>query len=112
MFGKQQLLDSPKLKEFADNNFRIDENGKKSSKRAENMVGKGEIACCKQFLLFPQCFQKTCATDMGLFGEGLTSQYEVLSIKRYEALENIERAGENAAQDNFLLFLQCFLTHQ
>ena len=23
----------------------------------ENMVGKGEIACDEQFLLFPQCFQ-------------------------------------------------------
>ena len=21
---------------------------------------KGEIACCEQFLLFPQCFQKAC----------------------------------------------------
>ena len=24
----------------------------------ENTVGKGEIACYEQFLLFPQCFQK------------------------------------------------------
>ena len=24
------------------------------------MVGKGEIARCEQFLLFPQCFQKAC----------------------------------------------------
>ena len=28
-------------------------NGKKT-------VGKGEIACYEQFLLFPQCFQKAC----------------------------------------------------
>ena len=53
-----------KLKEFADNNFNLDENGKMFSKRAENTVGKGEIACYDQFLLFPQCFQKTCAADM------------------------------------------------
>ena len=26
--------------------------------RAENIVGKGEIARYEQFLLFPQCFQK------------------------------------------------------
>ena len=26
----------------------------------ENTVGKGEIARYKQFLLFPQCFQKAC----------------------------------------------------
>ena len=29
----------------------------------ENTVEKGEIVRCKQFLLFPQCFQKTCNTD-------------------------------------------------
>ena len=29
-------------------------------KRAENTVGKGKIARYKQFLLFPQCFQKAC----------------------------------------------------
>ena len=26
----------------------------------ENTVGKGELARYKQFLLFPQCFQKAC----------------------------------------------------
>ena len=26
----------------------------------ENTVGKGEIACYEQFLLFPHCFQKAC----------------------------------------------------
>ena len=26
----------------------------------ENIVGKGTIAHYKQFLLFPQCFQKAC----------------------------------------------------
>ena len=26
----------------------------------ENTVGKGEIACYEQFLLFPQSFQKAC----------------------------------------------------
>ena len=32
----------------------------KLSKWVENTVGKGEIACYEQFLLFPQCFQKAC----------------------------------------------------
>ena len=40
--------------------FRFDENGRKLSKQVENTVGKGEIACYEQFLLFPQCFQKAC----------------------------------------------------
>ena len=44
-------------------NFRFDENGRLFSKLVENTVGKGEIACYKQFLLFTQCFRKTCTTD-------------------------------------------------
>ena len=54
------ILDDSKLKEFADDNFRFDENGRKLSKRVENIVGKGEIARYEQLLLFPQCFQKAC----------------------------------------------------
>ena len=48
------------MKEFADDNFKFDENGRKLSKRVENTVGIGEIARYEQFLLFPQCFQKAC----------------------------------------------------
>ena len=54
------FLDSSKLKEFADDNFKFDQNSRKYSKRMENSVGKGEIARHEQFLLFQQCFQKTC----------------------------------------------------
>ena len=31
--------------------------------RVENIVGKGEIARYKQFLFFPQCFQKLSVVD-------------------------------------------------
>ena len=55
---RRQILDSSKLKEFAGDNFKFDENGRKLSIRVENTVGKGEIARYEQFLLFPQCFQK------------------------------------------------------
>ena len=48
-----------KLKECADDNFRLQENDGKSSTRVENTEGKGEITRHEQFLLFPQCFQKT-----------------------------------------------------
>ena len=57
-FPKQQILYSKKLKEFADNNFKFDQNGRKFSKRVENTDGKGEIACNEQFLLFPLVFSK------------------------------------------------------
>ena len=49
---KRQVLDSSKLKDFADITFEFDENGRKFSKLAENTVGKGEIAYYKQFFLF------------------------------------------------------------
>ena len=60
---KWQILHSSKLKDFEDDNCKFDENGRKFSKWVENTVGKGEIACYKQLLLFPKCFQKTCTAD-------------------------------------------------
>ena len=63
------------MKQFADDNFEFDENGRKFSKRVENTVGKGEIARYEQFLLFPQCFLKRLVLqtpkNQGLFGKGL-----------------------------------------
>ena len=40
-FPKRQILDSSKLKAFAEDNFKFNENGRKLSKRVENTVGKG-----------------------------------------------------------------------
>ena len=51
------------MKEFADENSEFGENGRELSKRVENTVGKGEITHYQQFLLFPQCFEKTCTAD-------------------------------------------------
>ena len=57
-FPDDKILDRSKLKLSAGNSFTFDENSRKFSKRVENTVGKGEIACYEQFLLFPQCFQQ------------------------------------------------------
>ena len=65
--NKWQTLDSSKLEEFADDNFKFDEKGRKFSKRLENTVGKGEIAC-------QECVRNTCTADtknQALFGKGL-----------------------------------------
>ena len=62
-FPKRQIIDCSKFKDFADDNFKFDENGGKVSKRVENTGGKGEIARYEQFLLFPQCFQKFLTAD-------------------------------------------------
>ena len=53
-----------KLKDFADDNFKFDDNGRKFSKPVENTGGKGEIARYKQFLLFLHHLQKTSTVDM------------------------------------------------
>ena len=60
-FPKWKILDSSILKKFPDDKFKFDENGRKYSKGIGNPVRKGEIAY-EQFLLLPQCFQKTCTT--------------------------------------------------
>ena len=73
-FPKQHILNSSKLKEFADDNFKLDEYGGKFSKRVENTVGKAEIARDEQFLLYPQCFKRPILQTLknqGLFGKGL-----------------------------------------
>ena len=49
----RQILDSSKLKGFADDNFKFDENGRKLSKRVENTR-------YEQLLFFPQSIQKAC----------------------------------------------------
>ena len=55
-----KILESSKLKELEDDNFKFDQNGRKLSKLVENTVEKEEIARYEQFLLFPQYFQKAC----------------------------------------------------
>ena len=52
-FPNDIILDSSKLKEFADDNFKFDRKSRKFSKWVENTVEKGQIAHYKQFLLFP-----------------------------------------------------------
>ena len=58
-------------------------------------VGKREIARNQQFLLFPQCFQKTCTADM--LKQGLV----------WESVNSCGK-GENAGYQHFLLFQQTF----
>ena len=62
---RRQILDSSKLKEFEDDNFKFDENRSKLSKWVENTVGKGEIALLRAIAPFPTVFSK------GLFTRGV-----------------------------------------
>ena len=68
------FLDSSKLKEFADDNFKFDKNGRNLSKRVENTVGKGEIARYEQFLLSHSVFKRLVSQGhqkVSLSGNGL-----------------------------------------
>ena len=51
------------MTEFADDNFKFENKGRKFSKKVKNIGEKGEIAPDKQFFVFQQCFQKTHNAD-------------------------------------------------
>ena len=72
------------MKQFADDNFKFDENGRKLSKRVENNVGKGEIARYEQFLLFPRCFQKACfpGASKGVIVWGWVNDFEKEALRK------------------------------
>ena len=61
--SQTMILDSSILKEFADDIVKFDVDSRKFFRQVENIVVKGEIARYEQFLLFPQCFLKTCIAD-------------------------------------------------
>ena len=96
---RPQILDFSKLKEFADDNFKFDENGRKLSKQVENTVGKGEIAHYEQFLLFPQCFQKACfpgASKGVIVWEWVKSKDKILRKPLKKEMKFMLKTPENA----------------
>ena len=54
-FPKRKILDSSKLKEFADDNFKVDENGRYFFKRIEN-TGKRRNCSLRAIPPFPTVF--------------------------------------------------------
>ena len=73
---------------------------------AENIVGKGEIARYKQFLLFPKCFQKLLMhQNKYLYTYNLTTLSKVLMTSREKKkLTKIMCKRQNAGNQGFLLF--------
>ena len=57
---RRQILDSSKLKEIADDNFKRRKWKKAIQTGRKHCGGKGEIIRYEQFLLFLQCFQNAC----------------------------------------------------
>ena len=97
-------------------------------------MGKGEIARCEQFLLFPQCFQNACfplASKGVIVWEWVKRmlilsqtpnfrpfqtervcrrqfKFDENSRKLSKPVENTVGKGEIARYEQFLLFPQCF----
>ena len=133
------ILDSSKLKEFANNNFKSDEKSWKVLQRVESLTrGKGEISLLEQFLHF-QCFLKdlycrhvksraclekgyvltfSCSLTIEfhrrifLIFSPSTTQSRLLSLFWKRPSKNIAGKGENAGNQQFLLFPQCVLLYQ
>ena len=57
-FPKRQVIDSSKLKEFADNNLKLDENGRKLSKQIENTAGERRNCSLRAISPIPTVFSK------------------------------------------------------
>ena len=71
-FPKQQILDSSKMKEFADDNFKLDEYGREFLKRIENTEGKEKLLVTSNFSLSPCVFKRLVLQtrkNQGFFGE-------------------------------------------
>ena len=58
LFPKHQILDSSKLKEFADNYFKFDENGKKVLQTGRKYCGKRRNCSLRAISPFPTVFSK------------------------------------------------------
>ena len=58
-FQNNKFQTLPNLKSLQMTILKVDENGRKFSRRFENTVGKGEIARYEQFFLFSHCFNTT-----------------------------------------------------
>ena len=78
------FIDSSKLKEFADDNLRIDKNGRKFFKRVENTMGKGEMLVASNFSFSHSVFKTLVlqtGKNQGLFGKGLSQTRLCICLK-------------------------------
>ena len=80
----------------------------------ENYVRKEENTDYHEFSLFPIMFSKSFfLRDVKTWGSVVkcqlfTIQSQLLTTQKKKALENTVRKGENAGNQHFLLFPQCF----
>ena len=101
---RRQILDSSKLKEFADDSFKFDENERKLSKRVENTGGKKKLLVMSNFSFSHSVFKRLVSQGhqkMSLCGNPFSTSL----------LKTLSRVGkgEIARIEQFLVFPHCFL---
>ena len=77
-FPNDNILDWSKLKEFADTNFKFDENGRKFSKGWKTMKEKKKLLVTSHFSFSRSVFRRLVLQtreNQGLFGKGLNVLY-------------------------------------
>ena len=83
--------------------------------RVENFMEKVEIAGYKHFFTFTTMLSiafllmSVQSRDYVALDQLFTTQSQLLTTPRKKRIENIVRKGENAGNQHFLLFPQCFL---
>ena len=76
LFSRLFYNNSSKLKEFADDNSKFDENGRKFSKWIENTVGKKKLLITSNFFFALSVFKRLVLQthkNQGLFGKGINA---------------------------------------
>ena len=88
-FPKRQILDSSKLKELADNDFKFDENGRKSIQMGRKHWEKEKLLITSKFSFSHGVFKillLQTRKNQGLFGKGLNricyGRLQTLSVPR------------------------------
>ena len=82
-FHKRQILDPSKLKEFADNNFKFDENGSQFF-RQKTLWEKEKLLIRNNFSFSHSVFKRhvlQTRTNQGLFGKGVKTCTKYIVIQ-------------------------------
>ena len=109
-FPNDRFLDTSTMKEFANDNFKFDENSRGFYKLVENTEGKGEISP-----LLTVISKDLFCRHPGLVWERLNPllhRYSFWRINNRQLLKTLWEKEKIACNEQFLLFPQYFLLNQ
>ena len=98
-FLKRQILDSSMLKEFVDDNFKFDENGRKLSKSGKNTAEKGNVLTNRNVLTLSQ----------QILDSSMLKEFVDDNFKFDENGRKLSKSGKNTAEKGEIAHYQQFL---